>query len=116
MSKPSNSDPKSNAGQTFRSSIAAAVLAGTIALGLPAPASAQTACGERNRVISELAQLNAETPKAIGLSASGTVIELLVSPNGDWTILATFPSHQTCLVATGAYWESISIIATGPAV
>ena len=78
-------------------------------------ASAQTVCGKRTQVLTDLAQHNGEEPKAIGLSASGTLIEVLVAPNGEWTILMTFPSDQTCLVATGAHWMSIPIMAEGPA-
>ena len=40
------------------------------------PASAQAVCGDRNQVISDLARHHAETPMAIGLSASGHLIEL----------------------------------------
>lgn len=78
-------------------------------------AAAQTVCGKRTDVISALARQHGEKPKAIGLSEGGTLVELLVSPKGGWTLLMTYPSHKTCLVATGAYWESIPTIATGPA-
>ncbi len=109
--------PTSRTLWTLRRAITAALIAAPLVLGLltqVSPALAQTVCADRHKVISELARHNAETPKAIGLSASGTLFELLVSPNGGWTILVTFPSHQTCLVATGDYWENIPVVATGP--
>ena len=52
---------------------------------------------------------------AMGLSVDGRVIELLVSSTGSWSILMSYPSRMTCLVATGDYWESLPALATGPA-
>lgn len=76
-----------------------------------APAIAQTVCGDRAQIISELARVNDETPQAIGLSASGTLIELLVSETGDWTLLVTYPTRETCLLATGESWEAVPVVA-----
>ncbi len=75
------------------------------------PASAQMICGEREQVLSNLAEANAEELSAIGLSASGTVIELLTSPSGDWTLLTTYPNSETCLLATGESWTNLPLLA-----
>jgi hypothetical protein len=34
---------------------------------------------------------------------------VLVSPNGSWTMLLTYPSHPTCVVATGVAWELLQL-------
>ena len=118
MSRPSNSTVIARFRQTARRGAAAALIAAPTLLGMQVhspSAAAQTVCGERTQVISDLAQHNGEKPKAIGLSASGTLVEVLVSPNGEWTILVTYPSDQTCLVASGAHWTSIPVVAAGPA-
>lgn len=67
--------------------------------------SAQTVCNDRDHVISELAGSFSETPRAHGLTAAGIVVELLVSPQGTWTILATYATRQSCLLASGEAWE-----------
>jgi hypothetical protein len=90
--------------------VAAAALIG--ALSAAPQGAAQTICGHRAELVAELARINAETPKALGLSAGGELIELLVAPNGDWTILVTFPNRETCFVATGAFWERLPNVAS----
>jgi hypothetical protein len=37
------------------------------------------------------------------------LVEVLVSPNGSWTMLLTYPSHPTCVVATGVAWEILQL-------
>jgi len=77
-------------------------------------ASAQLACGDRAEIIEKLGKAYAEAPWAIGLSDAGTIVEVLVSPSGSWTILVNHPNSVTCLVAAGQYWESLPAVAKGP--
>ncbi len=74
-----------------------------------APAAAQSVCGQRDTFLMRLAQTHAEAPIAIGLSATGSVIEVLASRDGHFTILVTTPSGTTCLVAHGEGWQAIGI-------
>ena len=102
----------------------AAQLAGPIAftamvlLGaslVSAPASAETArpvCGERAEILKRLEQRHDETPQALGLSADGGVLEILVSPEGGWTILVTYPKRPTCVVAVGQAWQTLQLVGT----
>ncbi len=78
------------------------------------PAAAASVCGNRADFIDELDRTHSERPQAIGLSVDGKVIELLVSSTGSWSILVSYPSRMTCLVATGDNWESLPALATGP--
>jgi hypothetical protein len=102
--------------RSFRPGKSTARLLGTLilaALALPAMlttsagAEARSVCGERGQLLSGLAQKHAETPQAVGLSADGGVIEVLVSPEGGWTILVTYPNKPTCVVAVGEAWQSL---------
>jgi len=77
-------------------------------------ANAQQACGDRAELVEKLGKAYAEAPRAIGLSDAGTIVEVLVSPSGSWTILVNHPNSVTCLVAAGQYWESLPAVATGP--
>ena len=70
---------------------AALVLLGGAAVGGAAQAAA--VCGDRDRILKNLEQRHAELPSAVGLSADGGVLEILVAPDGGWTILVTYPER-----------------------
>jgi hypothetical protein len=50
----------------------------------------------------------------MGLAASGSIVEILVSQTGSWTILVTSPNGTSCVVAVGDYWEALKPL-PGPA-
>ena len=78
------------------------------------PAAAQAVCGDHTDLLNGLEKSYSERPQAMGLSADGKVIELLVSSTGSWSILVSYPNRTTCLVATGENWESLPALVTGP--
>ena len=89
----------------------APLLALTLVGAASAKASAEEAqlCAERSELLKQLEQSHAETPQALGLTAGGAVIELLVSPTGGWTLLATYPKQPTCVIAAGKAWQTLPI-------
>ena len=104
-------------GALTRGVLASAVIAASLLLGAmldSRPAAAQAACGERADILKNLERVHSETRQAMGLSIDGTVLEVLVSSAGNWTILVTHPNRLTCLVAAGEYWESVPVVASGP--
>ncbi len=87
---------------------------GVAFIGLPATsASAQQVCGERTKIMISLGEKYAEAPVAMGLTSAGTVIEVLTSPAGSWTFLITYPTGQSCMVASGENWETLPIETVG---
>ena len=80
-----------------------------LVLALLAPAAsaaAQTLCtNERTAVIEQLKSRYQEIPTAMGLASDGSVLEILASKLGSWTILVTRPNGLACVVATGDAWE-----------
>jgi hypothetical protein len=66
-------------------------------------------CGERAMLLEQFALQHDETPQALGLGADGGVIEVLVSPEGGWTMLVTYPDRPTCVIATGDHWEMLQL-------
>ncbi len=83
-------------------------------IGLQAdPATAEQVCGERTKLMTHLGKNYAEAPVAIGLTSAGAVIEVLTSASGTWTFLVTYPSGQTCMVASGKSWETLPIETAG---
>ena len=69
------------------------------------PAGAQSICGERVKVLSALSDRFEELPSAFGLVGEQTLVELLVSKSGSWTMVMTKPSGMTCVLASGQSWE-----------
>jgi hypothetical protein len=92
-----------------QSLLAILAYAGGILLG--SPVEAARLCGERGAILKSLEQRHQETPQALGLSADGGVLEVLVSPNGGWTILVTYPKRPTCVVAVGEAWQALHLTA-----
>lgn len=77
-------------------------------LAIPADAASKL-CGDRDQILDRLARGFDEKPQAIGLSADGGVLEVLVSPEGGWTILVTYPKRPTCVVAAGEAWTVLQL-------
>ncbi|MEQ9347750.1 MAG: hypothetical protein RIG26_15020 [Thalassospira sp.] len=80
------------------------------------PISASPVCGDRAKVIASLAEKYSEQPVAVGVTSNGGVIEVLKAPDGEtWTILFTYPTGPTCLVASGESWQDLEQKIKGPA-
>ncbi len=77
------------------------------------PSSAQTVCGEHAKFVDMLGMSYAEKAVAMGLTSGGAVIEVLTSPTGSWSILLTYPTGLTCMVAAGDKWEALPIPMAG---
>ena len=76
---------------------------------LSGSAAAAPMCGDRDEILKSLQQRHDESPTALGLSADGGVLEVLVSPEGGWTILITYPKRPTCVVAVGEAWQTLQL-------
>ena len=76
---------------------------------LPIAAQAAPQCGPRADVMIHLAERYGETRQAIGLTDNGLVLEVFANADArNWTITATTPQGETCLVASGQGYEAIS--------
>ena len=97
------------------------LLLGTAIIALTATsftsdAEAQQVCGKRAEFITRLDATYKETTSGVGLINNGTVIEVLTSVKGSWTILMTNTNGISCVVASGQAWESVpKQMASGPA-
>ena len=78
----------------------------SLVLAFAMPAAAQSPCGPRLEFLNELRLKYKEVPVAMGLTANGGVIELLVSEIGSWTLIITMPNSLTCGFASGQSWEA----------
>jgi hypothetical protein len=77
-------------------------------------APAQPVCGDRAQLVTKLEKKYKETPHALGFASNDGLLEVLVSPDGHWTILISYPKRPTCVVAIGEDWHNRVILAGDP--
>lgn len=68
-------------------------------------------CGKRDDIAKALSDQFKEKLQAIGVVDKKAIVEIFVSPDSTWTILATGTDGVSCLVSSGEGWQSITIIA-----
>jgi len=72
----------------------------------PLPAAAHgPVCDRRADVLARLAEKYGEAPTGEWGIAGGAVVEVLVSPEGSWTLILTQATGISCLMATGEDWQ-----------
>ncbi len=64
-------------------------------------------CKERGEILDKLSSTYSETPIAAGLSATGSVFEVIASEGGSWTMLMTRASGISCVLAWGQGWQAL---------
>jgi hypothetical protein len=65
-------------------------------------------CGPRDSIIKELGRTFEEVPMGRGLAGDGTVLEVLVSPQGTWTILVSTADGKSCFATAGEGWQQVA--------
>lgn len=78
--------------------------AAVVALFAPAAAQAQLACAPRADLIESLAQKYGEQLTSGGLSGPDMLVEIWTGEEGSWTILMTYASGTSCIMAAGQNW------------
>lgn len=74
-------------------------------------ARAEQACDLRTHAVVELEKEYKETVSGRGLTTNGyQMVELFVSKDGSWTILATDANGRSCLLADGQSWQGITTL------
>ncbi|NKB54213.1 MAG: hypothetical protein GKR97_18715 [Rhizobiaceae bacterium] len=63
-------------------------------------------CGERVKMAKMLTGKYQETPRAIGVSATGnSLLEIYTSMEGSWTVLLTTTRGVACIMGAGHSWQ-----------
>jgi len=66
-------------------------------------------CGERQKILTRLAQTYGEEIRSKALTDGRWLFELFASEEtGTWTTLITSPEGISCVTGTGTDWESIN--------
>ena len=76
---------------------------------VPMPAQ-QTFCGSRDVMVEKLAEEFKENPMALGMVDQNAVLEIFVSQQGSWTIIATDPNKTSCVISAGEGWQSKTLV------
>ncbi|WP_353644304.1 hypothetical protein [Mesorhizobium sp. WSM2239] len=66
-----------------------------------ASASAGVPCAERGEIVKKLSDEYKEKAQAVGVINPEAVVEIFVSENGTWTILATGTDGKSCVLSAG---------------
>lgn len=95
---------------------AAAVTLPTFAADLTPASTAsaggsQNLCGARNEIVTKLSSHYRELPTAVGMVDKNAVLEIFVSDNGTWTIIATGTDGNSCVLSSGEGWQSTTMVA-----
>ncbi len=93
-------------------SFAAAALLGPV--GAHAQTKSQTLlCDQRASIIGHMAEEYREAPVAIGVTSTGSIVEVLTTGDGTtgdgttWTIIVSNPNGTSCLIAAGESWRAL---------
>jgi hypothetical protein len=71
-------------------------------------------CDDREAMIGRLQEQWGEETIALGLTATGQLLEVLTAANGStWTLIITAPNGQACVLAVGIDWQDRGL-ACGP--
>ena len=89
-------------GRNLRLIAAAAASAMLLPLGV---ANAAVPCAERGEIVKKLSDEYKENPQAVGVINPDAVVEIFVSENGTWTIIATGTDGKSCVLSAGDGWE-----------
>ena len=76
------------------------------------PSPATSLCANRAEMVKSLSDKFRENPTAVGMINGDAVVEIFVSKNGTWTILATGTDGKSCVLSAGEGWE-INVAALG---
>ena len=94
--------------------MATMVLAAATAAGGTAQANAAAQCAARADIIKALGDKFHESEAGRGLINPNVVLEIFVSEQGSWTVLASDIKGQSCVLSVGEGWDSPTITAALP--
>lgn len=72
----------------------------------PQALAEQNMCSSRQRIVDMLASEFREAPSAVGVIDRDAVMEVFVSDHGTWTIVASDPHGNSCIISAGEGWQA----------
>jgi hypothetical protein len=68
--------------------------------------SAAPPCGTRDEIVKKLSEEFKEAPQSVGVVNQDAVVEVFVSENGTWTIIASGTDGKSCVLSSGEGWDT----------
>ncbi len=84
---------------------------GLLFLATPAFAStpiAEVICAPKDRMEEKLRLQFGNTPQAMGLRSPTEIFEVWTGDAGDWTLVVSYASGKSCIVAMGEDWQTMA--------
>ncbi len=77
-------------------------------LGAHAQTQSETLlCDRRAKIFGGLGEKYREAPVAIGVTSTGSIVEVLTTGDGaTWSIIVSNPNGTSCLIAAGEGWRA----------
>lgn len=94
--------------------VMATMLAVVAVTGGAASANAAAQCAARADIVKALGDNFHESEAGRGLISPNVVLEIFVSKQGSWTVLASDTKGQSCVLSVGEGWDSPTITAAMP--
>ncbi len=80
--------------------------------GLTTAAQAQQTCLTRDVIVQKLGEGYSERLVGRGLQGEARLFEVFMSQDGaSWTIIQSFPTGMSCIMAAGTHWQQDDIAA-----
>ena len=70
-------------------------------------------CGKHDDVAKALNARFKETRRIMGVVNARAVMEIFMSPQGTWTMLATDTNGTACITASGEEWQEVPVTLAG---
>lgn len=67
---------------------------------------AEVVCAPKDRLEQKLRVQFGNSPMAMGVRSPSEIMEIWTSDAGDWTLVITYASGRSCIVAMGESWQS----------
>ncbi|MEL6641861.1 MAG: hypothetical protein AAFP98_11205 [Pseudomonadota bacterium] len=85
-------------------------LIAALALSAASATAQNRVCGERDKIVAELASKYGEHLQSAGLRNDTTMVEVFASESGSWSILFTRSDGMSCFAATGQAWHTLDAL------
>lgn len=94
--------------------LTAMMLCVATAASFATPTAAAEQCAARADIVRALGDKFHESETARGLVNPSVILEVFVSEQGTWTILATDTQGQSCVIMAGEGWDGATMVAALP--
>lgn len=86
-------------------SLSLTIILGACPLVASASPLAEVLCDATPKMRDKLERQFGNTQRAMGIRSPDQVMEVWTGPRGDWTLVITYSTGNSCIVAMGEHWQ-----------